>query len=111
MMRRWVPIFLITMMGCSAKMVVQPGGRGTPMYAPMNEDQRPGIIKYSNDGIGSLLRRRREDAYRQMSGACSGRYKILDETVGTQDTVSTDKKGDTTLSNSEFVFIKFECVK
>lgn len=110
MVRRCISILLLFVMGCSAKMVVRPGRPGTSKFAPVNEAQRPGIIKYRNDGIESVRLRRREDAYRQMSEACSGRYKILDESVGTQDSVSTDEKGVTTVSNTEFVLIKFECV-
>ena len=65
--------------GCSASMVSGPGsgGTGSP-YAPVNEMRRPGLIKYLNQGAGSVVAERREDAYRQMHAACK------DHTVSTQ---------------------------
>ena len=67
---------LALLCGCSAKMVSNPGSVAPAKYAPVNEASRGGTIKYRNQGFGSIRRKRREDAYKQMSQSCGGAYQI-----------------------------------
>ncbi|MEK9145263.1 MAG: hypothetical protein AAB339_06620, partial [Elusimicrobiota bacterium] len=69
--------FMLLAAGCRADMVIEPGRNSTSAYAPVNEAQRPGVIKYLNAGARSVKDARREDAYKKMHSACGGAYKIV----------------------------------
>jgi hypothetical protein len=74
--------------GCSASMVNSPGtsSEASP-FAPVNEDTRPGVVKYLNNGADFVIQQRREDAYKQMYEACGGKYRIDGEGPQVQDGV------------------------
>ena len=67
-------IFLL-LTGCSATHVTKPK---KPEHAPENY-QPVGMVKYLNEGLSSVRESRREDAFNEMSEACKGKYKILEE--------------------------------
>ncbi len=99
--------------GCSASMVSGPGsgGTGSP-YAPVNEIGRPGLIKYLNQGAGSVVAKRREDAYRQMHAACQGPYLIDAEGPQEEDgMVIPMAGGGALLAQSQYWYIQFSCVR
>jgi len=56
-------------------MVNAPGHAGA--YAPVNDADRVGVIKFRDDDM--LRDKRRQDAYKQMYQACDGKYAIVDE--------------------------------
>jgi len=60
---------------CGATMVNAPGHAGA--YAPVNDADRVGVIKFRDDDL--LREKRRQDAYKQMYQACGGKYAIVDE--------------------------------
>ena len=60
---------------CGATMVNAPGKGG--VYAPVNDADRVGVIKFRDDDL--LREKRRQDAYKQMYQACGGKYAIVDE--------------------------------
>jgi len=106
--------------GCeSAQLVVPPGSAVTTPGAPVNEKDRPGIIKYLSEGSDSDVKRRREEAYAKMSELCASCYEIVSE--GPSQTVQA-VHGDTYIFGRnwivnypgyytrEYVYIKFRCV-
>lgn len=72
-MRYLLSILLIY--SCSATHVTKPS---KPKHAPENY-QPVGMVKYLNEGLSSIRESRREDAFKEMSEACGGKYKILEE--------------------------------
>ena len=60
---------------CGATMVNAPGHAGA--YAPVNDADRVGVIKFRDDDL--LREKRRQDAYKQMYNACGGKYEIVNE--------------------------------
>lgn len=101
-------ILLLT--SCSAKMVVKPGDTSNK-YAPINEESRPGIIRYLNEGVASVKKARRDDAYRKMYEICSGKYKIVSEGAANKQQISTNAYSGVVSGNSEYIYIHFECIK
>lgn len=67
----------VAAVGCTAQMVKSAAASGSP-YAPLNE-QRAGIVRYLSDGAEFVVRKRREDAYKQMFKSCAGAYRITAE--------------------------------
>ncbi|WP_408096475.1 hypothetical protein ACJVC5_15655 [Peredibacter sp. HCB2-198] len=68
-------LILVILMGCSASHVTKPK---VPEHAP--ENYRPvGMVKYLNEGLSYVREQRREDAFKEMSEACNGKYKVLEE--------------------------------
>ncbi|MCU0848417.1 MAG: hypothetical protein MUD12_11075 [Spirochaetes bacterium] len=106
--------------GCeSARLVVPPGSAETTPGAPMNEKDRPGIIKYLSEGSDSAVKRRREEAYAKMSELCASCYEIVSEGPSqTVQAVHSDTYifGRNWIVNypgyytQEYVYIKFRCV-
>lgn len=75
-------ILILTLMcACTSKMVVMPGTGSDSEYAPENESERKGLIKYLADGTSKVTENRRKDAYRQMHEACGGKYIIAREQI------------------------------
>lgn len=103
------PLLAATLTACSATMVNRPGSSGSA-YGPTNEANRPGVIKYLNQGASGVVNARREDAYKQMHSSCGGRYKIVGE--GPQaggTTISNMGNGTLYASTSEWWYITFQC--
>ncbi|HEX6807522.1 MAG TPA: hypothetical protein VF118_06015 [Gemmatimonadaceae bacterium] len=47
--------------------------------APVNQRRLPGVVEYDNEGLNGQLAKRRADAYKKMTQACHGPYKIENE--------------------------------
>ena len=105
-----VLVVVLSLTGCSASMVSRPGDRGSSPYAPVNESQRGGVIKYQNMGLQALRDKRREDAYKQMSNACGGRYRIDAEGPRTEGGVVSPVGKSASFATSEYWYIQFSCV-
>jgi hypothetical protein len=108
----------IAALGCSTvarSTMVSPPGSLNPANAPDNEASRPGIVSYSNDGLGSLREARRKNAYKQMAESCNGHYHI--DAEGPQVSggyVTTTPMGNGVISNSGEThawYIQFSCLK
>jgi hypothetical protein len=65
-------LFLVS---CGSVMVTEPT---TSQYAPKNYKGK-GMIKYLNNGADSIIKERREDAFKNMYEKCNGKYSILNE--------------------------------
>jgi hypothetical protein len=91
-------------------MVSSPGATSTSAYAPINEASRGGIVKYLNEGADYVRKQRREDAYKQMHAACSGKYRIDAEGSKAEDGMVTVFGGSAFMSESQYWHIKFSCV-
>jgi hypothetical protein len=100
---------------CTATMVTRPGGAGPrSQYAPVNEAvPTVGLVKYNNHGADSMVKSRRQDAYRQMHTACAGSYRIDGE--GPREVnglVSPQPVGTppTPSAGTSYWYIQFSCV-
>jgi hypothetical protein len=122
---------LTALTGCTAQMVAP--ARTNSRNAPVNEASRLGLVKYSTDGAGFVVRRRRENAYKQMAENCGGPYRIVDEgqqvdggvvvstTTTTRDVTVTEKEKQTdaradaatstvtTASDLHYWYIQYQC--
>jgi hypothetical protein len=122
---------LTALTGCTAQMVAP--ARTNSRNAPVNEASRLGLVKYSTDGAGFVVKKRRENAYKQMAENCGGPYRIVVEgqqveggvvvstTTASRDVTVTDKgketdaKADaaattvTTASDVHFWYIQYQC--
>lgn len=95
--------------GCaSATLVTPPGKPGTP-NAPKGDARRPGIVRYSTEGLDSNVETRRSEAYDVMHRACGGEARIEAEgpriyngTVDTKEPPATDPP-------SNYWYIQFQC--
>lgn len=67
-----------SLIGCTAQMI-NPAGSSGSSYAPLNDRDRPGLVKYLTDGAGFIVSQRRESAYKQMFESCGGPYRIIAE--------------------------------
>jgi hypothetical protein len=123
---------LTALTGCTAQMVAP--ARTNSRNAPVNEASRLGLVKYSTDGRGFAVKKRRENAYKQMAENCGGPYRIVAEgqqveggvvvstTTATGDVSVTDPgtqtgaKADvavssvTTASDLHYWYIQYECI-
>lgn len=80
--------------------------------APVNEVDRPGVVRYLNEGVPAVRERRRASAYRQMSEACGGRYRIDAEGPRTEGGVVVALDPATAVSAStQYWYIQFSCVQ
>ena len=93
--------------GCAAQMISKPGTAS--QYGPSNEDSRVGTIRYLNQGADGVIKARREDAYRQMHGACKGKYKIVSEGSQNNGGSATTFGQSTFFTQNEYWFINFNC--
>lgn len=103
-------ITILTFTGCvSATMVNYPGRLKSSDFAPTNESGRPGMIKYLNQGAELVRKSRREDAYRQMSAACGGKYKILTEGPNAEGGAISPLGSGYLYSQTQYWYISFQC--
>jgi hypothetical protein len=107
-------LFVISMMlltGCTASMVSTRGGSNSS-YAPTNENQRPGgLIKYLNQGASSVIKSRRENAYKQMFEYCSGNYRIIREGQEQEGGAAIPVGGMVAYEPTRYWYLDFECEK
>jgi len=108
-------LLLMVIAGCTAKMVVPPGSSISSRYAPQNEPERCGIMKYLNQGASSVIQARREDAYKQMWSLCNGSYKIVWEGPYQEGTAAgIIPVGGMLMAFSQpqqYWYIKFKCIQ
>lgn len=109
-MRRLFPLLLVfSLTGCGASMVSTRGDSQSP-YAPTNErDSRGGTVKYLNEGIASVRKSRREDAYRQMHDFCNGAYKITAEGPKSEGGMAMPIGNAAYYGDSQYWYMSFEC--
>ncbi len=101
----------LTFMGCSATMVSTRGDSKSP-YAPANETEHPGgMIKYSNHGADSIIRKRRENAYKQMYDFCGGRYAITSEGPRSEGGSAFPVGDSVAYHEHQYWYISFDCQK
>jgi hypothetical protein len=96
--------------GCGATMVNRPGAASGSEFAPVNEAQRPGMVSYLNQGLGAIVRARRENAYKQMHDACAGPYRIDGEGPHSSGGVITPVGSSAVITQSQYWFIQFSCI-
>lgn len=97
--------------GCAASMVSGPGGSDDLEYAPVNEGQRPGLVKYLNQGADFVIKGRRADAYKQMHDSCNGPYKIDSEGPQSEGQVGVAAASGMFASvGNQYWYIRFSCV-
>lgn len=101
---------LFTLFGCSAHNVVLPGSSSNSKYAPLNEKNRNGIIRYLNQGASFARKTRREDAYKQMHKNCNGKYVILNEGVKSEGGVIVPIGSNAIYSSNQYVYIEYKCI-
>lgn len=102
----------ICLFSCATAEIVNPiGGISGSAYAPSNESQRPGMIKYLNQGADFVIKARREDAYKKMYESCSGRYKIVSESPQAEGGTVTPIGNSYIFAQSSYWYITFQCEK
>jgi len=108
-MRSFLLGIVVLLSGCSASMVSTRGGSNSA-YAPSNENQRPGgLIKYLNQGASSVIKARREDAYKKMFRYCSGNYRIVKEGQEQEGGAAIPVGGMVAYESTKYWYIEFEC--
>ena len=110
-MKNYLLFGILFLTGCTATMVSAPGKNTTSRYAPINETSRPGIIKYLNAGDSEVIQARREDAYKKMYKACNGKYKIINEGSQLKNGAIIPIGSGAYYSQSEYLYINFECAE
>ncbi len=112
MYKRILLLCLFTfMIGCSATMV-STHGNSTSKYAPSNEkDHSGGLIKYLNQGGSSVIKSRRDDAYKKMYEYCGGNYKITSEGPRDEGGSAMPVGNMVVYDNDQYWYIGFECQK
>ncbi len=92
--------------------MVAPVGSTTPdPNAPVNEAERPGVVSYLNEGIGSVRQARRRSAYKKMHNACNGPYRIDREGDQVDGGVVVAAQHVGVLSSTHRWYIQFSCVR
>src|SRR5262245_14776598 len=94
--------------GCSATMVTttDPGNK----YAPVNEASG-GTIKDLAQGADSVIKSRRNNAYKQMHDHCRGPYRIAAEKVKSGDGAAVPVGGTVVYGSNDYIYIDFVCEK
>ena len=100
----------VALTACTAQMVSSPGAASSSPYAPVNEASRGGIVKYLNDGADFVKKQRREDAYKQMHSACSGKYRIDAEGPKAEGGAVMAAGTSAFWVESQYWYIQFSCV-
>ena len=103
-------IVLACLSSCTSAEIVNPIGSGSgSAYAPSNEVQRPGMIKYLNQGADFVIKARREDAYKKMYDSCGGRYKIVSEGPQAEGGAMLPVGNAYMFAQSNYWYISFQC--
>jgi hypothetical protein len=105
-------VLALLLNACAATMVSGPGGSDNLEFAPVNEAQRSGTIKYLNQGADFVIKGRRADAYKQMHTACRGPYKIDSEGPQADGQAAVVAAPVVLVSEgTQYWYIRFSCVK
>src|SRR5882672_8614839 len=93
---------------CNATMVTtrDPANK----YAPVNEASG-GTIKYLAQGADSVIKSRRNNAYKQMHDHCGGPYRIVSEKVKSGDDVAVPIGETVVYGSDDYIYIDFVCEK
>lgn len=90
---------------------MSPGGEKSE-FAPVNEETRPGLIRYVWSEDRETEHARRMEAYETMWRACDGKYKLLDEEARSEPTgLLTTPNGNGHVTTITYWYIEFECVR
>lgn len=107
-------LLLSSVLGCARAYVATETRKTDSAYAPINE-KNGGTVLYLNEGMASVKKRRRQNAYEKMFKSCNGPYKIVNEhTTNKQEasfSVPAGFPGTRYESNQDYVYIDFECVQ
>lgn len=106
--------FAFTLTGCATATIEKvPGSGGAPVeYAPVNKSNSDyGVVSYLDEGISSIRKIRRDDAFKKMHELCNGKYRIINESYGESNPVYSVNKNLISTLTSTYVFFTFECVK
>ena len=109
-----VIIFLIPVIaaGCAARMVQPPGTSSQSEYDAVNQADRPGTVRYLNDGAVFVTEARRINAQKLMWEACAGKYQIINEGEKNSGAVGAALSPTTAIAlPMRYWYIEFECVK
>ena len=102
----------LVFIGCHATMERLPGAQSNSQYAPVNAQEQYGLVSYENRGLPSIIKKKRDDAYKQMFEACNGKYKIISESnKNTGAVFNSDGNGGGYMSTIDKVYIKFMCIE
>src|SRR5438105_14234781 len=105
-----VPVVL-GLCACTSKMVSRPGSMSPDPYAPLNEADRPGVVSYLNEGIGSVRQARRRNAYKKMHDACNSPYRIDREGDQVDGGVVVGGAHSAVGTKTHRWYIQFSCVR
>lgn len=107
-----ISILLTSQITSCAATMVSPVGNSRSQYAPVNEDNRGGVVKYLNQGADFVIAGRRENAYRQMYEACNGKYQIDAEGPKSEGgAVMAVSSTASVWGETQYWYIQFSCVK
>lgn len=103
-------VLLLT--GCEATIVKAPSTDS--QYAPVNESELGGVVKYLNQGAKTVIRKRRESAYRKMWETCNEQYEIVKEGPKSDGGTIFGSTGANSFSlyygKTEYWYIQFRCL-
>jgi len=108
--RYFVTLGAVLLCGCSASQVIKPGTTPTSEYAPENERARNGIVKYVSAGSDSVIKARRENAYKIMYESCGGKYKIVNESLKSEGGMISAYGSSAFYSDTQYVYIEYQCI-
>lgn len=104
-----VPLITVGLLtGCTSATMVSSPTSGSA-YAPVNEGARSGLVKYLNEGADFVRNQRREDAYKQMYAACSGRYRIEAEGSNPEGGAFITSGQGAYWAQASYWYIQFAC--
>lgn len=109
MLKNLSMLAMVFLISCSAIMVQDV--RKTSKYAPSGYKQT-GIVKYLNQGADVVIEARREDAFKQMYGACGGpEYEILNEGnhVDSKSMTVNNLIGGININETKYMYLEFKC--
>jgi hypothetical protein len=102
-------ILALLLNGCATAQMLHRPNQTSGEFAPQNENQSYGTIKYLMQGHDRVIAARREDAYKQMFSACAGKYKIIGEGTKNQNVYQNVWMPGVT-SSDEYNYITFACL-
>lgn len=105
----FLTLSVVYLTACATADLVHPVGGSASSYAPSNESQRPGMVKYLNQGADFVIKARREDAYKKMYESCGGRYKIVSEGPRAEGGAMVPVGNTYMFSQSNYWYISFQC--
>lgn len=110
---RWFAILSLLFSGCTSAVMVNRRGDSVSQYAPTNEKlNHGGMIKYLNQGYKGIIKKRRENSYKQMYQSCNGPYRITSEgqrAEGGSALIVPGPLSGVVYESSQWWYIAFEC--